>query len=324
MQHNLNSFEAQLRQKFGKVSKSKGKKGLEFIVRCPDCGKRKLYINPSVGAYLCYKGCRSGSIRDLLQNLPDMQFQSAIPKQEVPLPTNVAPPGVLEPLVTLSDENPAIRYLRQRNFDPEMLDSYYGVRYCSQGRKFCEDLFDTTGTLIFPFYLAGKLIGWQARLLYNPDTLTDEECAGFGFPKDDDGDYVRPPKYLTNPGLQRRRVLFNFDWAIRSEVVVLCEGVFDAFAVGRCAVATLGKALSEQQLQVVKSRWTVTVALLDPDAEEEAVKLRESLGRSTLVVPVRLQGYKDPGEAPRAEIWAQIGRTAYAEGIDLLKYRIIV
>jgi hypothetical protein len=59
----------------------------------------------------------------------------------------------------------------------------------------------------------GKLVGWQSRLLYTPDNMTDDECEAMGFVKDDDKDWVKPPKYWTSPGLEKGRVLFNYDWA---------------------------------------------------------------------------------------------------------------
>jgi len=318
---NLANVERSIRQKFGKVKRSQGKKGPELIVRCPECGKWKLYINLQVGTYLCFKGCRSGHISDLL-DMPDTAFQAIPAPPPQALVTSVMP-GELIGLIEAGEDNPGNLYLRSRNFDPAYLDKQYGVRYCTRGRVF-GGVFNTTGSLIFPFYVNGVLAGWQARLLYNPDKLTPEECGAMGFPRDEDGDYLKPPKYFTCPGLERSRALFNFDWARKSDVVVLCEGVFDAMAVGRCAVATLGKKLPEQQLQVVKSLWGVVVILLDPDAVEDIESARQKVSRSSIAIPVMLKGFKDPGDAPRDEIWAQIGAAAHKQGVDLLQYKLVI
>jgi hypothetical protein len=98
-------------------------------------------------------------------------------------------------------------------------------------------------------------------------------------------------------------------------------------AVGRCGVATLGKGVSEMQTRMLMAYWKVAVVLLDPgdaDKEMETLALNLSRGLAGNVIHVKLQGYKDAGETPRQELWAQIGETAYRANIDLLKYNILI
>jgi hypothetical protein len=321
---NLGNVEARIVKKFGKFKKSKGKKGLEYIVKCPFCGKNnKLYINPMHGLYTCFRCGESGSAENLLGRF---SFKTAALVKEplTPLPTDIPPPGELVDLISLDSNHPAILYLEHRNFDPRELGDTFGVRYCSSGRTFA-GIFNTSNTLVFPIWMGGKLVGWQARLLYNPDKMSETECAAMDFPQDDDGDYVKPPKYWTSPGLQKGRVFFNYDWTCQSDVVVITEGVFDAMAVGRCGVATLGKGVSDFQTRMIMARWKAAVILLDPgDADDEMLQLESKLSRLLDVVRIDLQGYKDAGDAPRREIWAQIGETAHAAGIDLFQYRIVI
>jgi DNA primase len=154
-------------------------------------------------------------------------------------------------------------------------------------------------------HMFGKLVGWQARLLYDPDKLTDDECEARGWPMDEDGaKRKRPPKYMTGPGFRKASSLFNFDQARKYPYVVVCEGVFDAMSVGPCAVAALGKELSQQQVMLLKSYWDCIILMLD--ANVDASKLEAQLSGDVTTIPVRLIGYKDPGDAPRDEIWAQI------------------
>ena len=324
MQDNTN-LKPVLLQKFGKVKESKGKNGLEYIVDCPFCGKKfKLYINPTHGAFICFSCGKKGSADELIGR---SSFGPVIePPPPGPLPSNVVDPGELVPLTKVEEDSSPILYLRQRGFDPQELSERFGVRYCVTGRQFAGGLFDTTNTLIFPLWMNGELVGWQARLLYNPDNIDkDEECEAMGFIKDEDDDWVKPPKYWTAPGVPKGRVLFNYDVARQSDAVVVCEGPFDAIAVGRCGVATLGKGITEQQGKNVKNYWKLAIMLLDPgDADTEQNELWHGICRSIITVPVNLQGYKDAGEAPRAEIWNQIYDTAQTRGINLLDYKVIV
>jgi hypothetical protein len=97
-------------------------------------------------------------------------------------------------------------------------------------------------------------------------------------------------------------------------------------AVGRCAIATLGKGLSDEQMRRLRWHWRLAVILLDPgdaDGERDRLALKLQFGLDA-AVRMTLTGYKDPGSAPRDEIWKQIGAAAHTQGIDLLKYKVII
>jgi hypothetical protein len=313
-------IQALISKKFGRFRRSKGQHGLEYIVTCPFCRrKEKMYINPSQDVFICFRCGEKGSAQDLLGHSWNMNGGAAA---LTPLPSNVQSPGQLVPLTELEDSHPACVYIRKRKFDIRELSDVYGVRYCTSGQLF-GGIFNTTNTLVFPFWMKEQLIGWQARLMYDPDKLVDTDCEALGLPRDEDGDWVKPPKYWTSPGLPKGRVLYNYDWASRGEIVVVCEGVFDAMGVGRSAVATLGKGVTEDQANLlhINRTWKLVVIMLDPgDATNEMRKLEHQLTGVPSIV-VELQGYKDPGEAPREEIWIQIARAARKQNIDILQYR---
>ena len=183
--------------------------------------------------------------------------------QQKPAAPQFDMPGTLVPLSYLDEDHQAISYLTGRGFDPRLLEENYGICYCSEGKKYAGGLFDTTNTIMIPVYQNGQAVAWQARLLYNPDKLDDRSCEALGFMKDEDGDFVKPPKYFTMPGFDKGKMLWNFDWARRSNLVVVTEGVFDAVAVGRCAVACFGKGVTEEQAGVLRYYWDLVVLLLD-------------------------------------------------------------
>jgi hypothetical protein len=318
------NLEAYLRSRFGEVRRSNGKYGLELIVRCPICGKKKLSINAKTGLYQCWRGCMSGHVETLFSDI-QLSKQEYGPKVVSRLPENVEPPGELIPLSHLGEDHNAMLYLLKRGLDPAILETHYGVRYCSEGQSFMGGLFNTTNTLIIPVWLDGKLIGWQSRLLYTPEELDDSECEALGYLVDPDGDWILPPKYFTSPGLDKGRILYNYDWARQSQIVVVCEGAVDAWKVGRSAVAAFGKGLTEQQKRLLQGYWSVVVLLLDPgSADKETAALSNMFAGIAVVIPVRLTGYEDAGAAPQMEIWKQIGQAAHTIGIDLLSYRFLL
>ena len=114
----------------------------------------------------------------------------------------------------------------------------------------------------------------------------------------------------------------NFDNARESDTVVVTEGVFDAIRVGKCGVATFGKAVSETQVGLLQQYWRHVVLLLDPDAEKAIEQTRAMFAPTVDVVTVALRGYKDAGETPRVELWSQIFDACAAAGLDPCKFAL--
>lgn len=298
--------------RFGSARVTQGQNGTEYLVVCPHCGKRKLSINPQKGVYQCWHGCDSGSLGKLLKmRVPKGPVRR---QREESKARGYTPPGELVPLHELGKDHQAVSYVRGRGFDPKYLEDEFGVCYCRKGGKYAGGTFDTTNTLILPIWRDGALVGWQSRLLYNPDKVPEGSEPYLGW-KFEDGKYVKPPKYMTMPGYAKRSSLYNIDSARKGEVVVVTEGAFDCMAVGRCGVATFGKGISDEQVDLIRNIWKVAVLLLDPDAPAEQAKLASSLGRSILTVPVALEGYKDAGECPRDELWRQIELAAANDNV---------
>lgn len=315
-------LEAELSKRFGTVTRSQGHNGLELICDCYVCGEHKLSVNAVSGIYKCWRGCCSGTVRKLLNKKVPM---TSAPAKKVERKFGYIDPGTLVPLATVGDDSPGAVYLKARGFDYRMLGRDFGLSYCSQGRKFHHGLFSTTNTVVATVVMDGRAIGWQARLLYDPDKLDDARCAMMGFAwNPEKRKYKRPPKYFTMPGMDKREILWNYDNARRSDVVVVTEGVYDAIRVGRCAVATLGKYVSEKQVALLQQYWRHVVILLDPDAAKEATRLRAMFGPTVDAVPVTLKGYKDAGEAPREEIWSQVFDACAAAGVDPGKFKLEV
>lgn len=324
---NPSQLEALLKAKLGFVRRSMGKNGLELITRCPVCGKRKLSVNTATGIYKCWRGCTGGRIQQLLGNVRLEQNLAALDNKRVQANRDVELPGDLVPLTSLADDHHAVCYLKRRGLDIRQLDAWYGMRYCTDGRVYAGGLFNCTNTIVIPVYMDGKLKGWQSRLLYDPDKVPEADYAAMGFVQDDDGDWLKPPKYFTMPGMDKGAILWNYDWAKRSEIVTVCEGVFDAIAVGRCAVATFGKGVSDVQMGLLtQPNWKLVLGMLDPDAKTENAAMCHFIGGKNggRAVAVNLEGYKDAGEAPQMEIWRQIDATIQKHGGKLEDYKFIV
>ena len=327
---NPSKLEGLLRQRYGEVKRQRGKYGLELIVRCPICKKKKLSVNANNGKYQCWHGCVTGHVNQLFRDIREAEFEVQETRGPAKIAGNFIPPGELFPLVDLNPEHQVIQYLRGRGFDPKELDQNFGLRYCGAGRPFADGRYNTSNTVMIPVYCGGELIAWQSRLLYNPDKVDNpkvQQALGWKPDEKEPGKFDKPSKYFTMPGVDKGKILYNMDNARAGNLVVVVEGAFDCMAVGRSAVATFGKGVTQDQMRLAATYWDLIVLLLDPDAMKEAEKLYRGQPGCILM---ELKNYHDAGDCPRAEIWRQIDQTIAqhpvlkAAGKTLDHYRFII
>lgn len=240
------------------------------------------------------------------------------------------PPGATIPLSELSEDHPAVWYVRQRNFDPASLTEFLGAAYCTQEfpeggerrifyPRLARGFKDTPqGRIIFQITHNGVNRGWQARLIDHTDDVagyyyvfhpyaaqwipvkvrqgdTWVYCDGFS------AETFKVSKYRTGFGTRRRDVLMGFDAAVRwnagrdDKAMVLVEGPLDAARWGPPAVAVLGKHLSDEQASLLLRTVGHGRVLVPADRDESGAKLLErvtaSLGpKGVEVVPVDIPG----------------------------------
>lgn len=218
-------------------------------------------------------------------------------------------PGVCVPINTLEPNHPAIRYLlRDRvnplgypvSLDPHALFNDWRVHFCvsaETGKGYAPDL--VQNRIIIPIFKDSQMVGWQARPTNNFDV----------------------PKYYTMPGLHKSSWLFNGDRAKNYPIGVIVEGVFDAFAVGRCAVALLGKSISPQQQRLLMSWFgeRIVCFLLDPDAVGEMRKGIDSLKHCFRggCFGVTLADGWDAGACTNQRLWQIIREEGQRQGIKI-------
>lgn len=315
---------AALERRFGPATVASGRSGTEIVLECPSCGHRKLCANPSKNAYHCWVCESHGRLSDLLR-IPASRLASMKgaepPKRE--RRSGFVPPGQTVPLETVSLESSPGLYLSGRGFDPGRLGRVFGFEYCGAGRAFAGGVFSTSNTVVIPVVKNGVQVAWQARLLYDPDRVGEDMVPAMGWKWDaEKGKWRKPPKYFTMPGFDKGLHLFNRDNASRFGFAVVTEGAFDAASVGRCAVASFGKELTDEQVGILMG-WPAVVLLLDPDASDTQERLARRLsmsGKGPKVVKVRLEGYKDAGDCPHGELVGQILSAADKAGVNLVDY----
>lgn len=309
----------------GRARWTVGHSGEYYRVACPYCDDRKhrLWINHRYGLYepttdssfnwlaICYR-CHFEKRYNLRKELDQWLFGFMNRSERARLfqvaegvivdPQNLAAarlPGVTLPLDQLPANHPAVEYAQSRGFDVQEAAEAWGASYCLEAYAPFEL---ATHRLILPVWFHGQMVGWQARALGD----------GYG------------PKYYTMPGLKKSKLLYNYDRAVESRIVVLVEGALDAWKVGLPAVAMFGKTLARDQKAVLLGGWPRTrdpllVVMLDPEAEQEAEEIMAECAEAFphRRVKVRLPAGEDPGSLTRDEIWDFIEAAASGAGLDL-------
>lgn len=286
---------ALLRQKFGKA-KRVGRAGYIYIP-CPTCKasqrkkNKRFLIPPSYHLTNCWVCDQAISTQVLLGSSSFEPIErTGVPyvKTEHPL-ASILPCRKTIPINQLSRDHLAVKFL-SKDFLFE-LDRYYnefGIVYCPPdgGQILSSSPFVSSAErLIFPVTFNKKLIGWQMRSI--PGTI-------YG----DRPDVVRY-YHLFNKG----NYLYNYDNAIQYRVVVVVEGVKKTLKYEN-AVATLGKGVSQTQVELLCMGWEHIVLLLDgeEEAREKAAEIEEGLrlqGKKVTNINPMEFGYASPDEMPQ-------------------------
>jgi hypothetical protein len=285
-----------------------------FVLSCPRCLKPdKVYLRKSDGRFICFvcaevdgfRGSAEWLLTELLNRsvsdikttlygfsdvggggFLDLQLQDFYEQGLDSEPT-------LSPMLEM-DPDPGFReldteagapgrlYLEKRGVPVEIAKEY-GIWYWPQENR-----------IVFPVKSGGKLLGWQDRYCGRTEYYDREADVP-----------VKLMKAMTTPGLKRDRVLLFGD-RLKGDHAVLCEGPFDALAAHLCGgnVATMGKIVSNQQLQLLKNSGIKRLYLaLDPDAYKEAAGVLKVMIDDIDVYDMRPPApYEDIGAMPMAAV----------------------
>lgn len=198
---------------------------------------------------------------------------------EMVLPSKVSPPGA--PLGSAHKS-----YLAGRGFDPDWLEIEYGLlgtapREEWEGRHF-------GNRVIVPLHdRHGRLVSFQGRDITGESKLRYKGC----------------PIELSP--LHYKRTLYGHARTKGTHVVVV-EGIFGQWRLGRGSVATFGTDITRHQLRLL-AEWPLVLFAFDsePEAQAKAMKhARElvAMGRRAEVIDLELEDGRDVGDLTESEV----------------------
>jgi hypothetical protein len=288
----LRAFDAPaFTQRHGGRKESQNPKSQEYMLNCPLCGGHNLRWNPTrgqgMGGWVCWNCKTSGNTLYLVQLFERVALEDAIayvmgeynggdaqleltdiarmPEVQVSqMPKLQRLPTMHWPSASVDARyHPSVRaYLHGRGVDDAMIEQWQ-IRAGTRGRE--------KNHVIFPVFMDGGLVYWQARAAWDPPPhLTPEQKKA----------WVKATRYRKTlnpinamPGIPRAtagEVLFNYDRASRAGHVVICEGPVDAIKVGPHAVALLGKGTDTKVARLRRMGARRYTVYLDRGEEERA------------------------------------------------------
>ena len=302
--------------------------GPNLIVRCPRCEKDKLWVlivdrdDVRSPAWQCFSGDCGASGRtamSLVRHMEDcdtfraLELINKFQKGNEPIidlrrlvedrlqgkvelwskpPESVQLPDEFIPVRNGWSRSDLPGYFAERGIGPKKA-LRYGIGWCDHG--YFRD------RLIIPVHSGDDVVFFVARYmkkkppLCKADKLPCTRCGGTD-------EHKRVKKTIYPKGAKPGHYLFNYDVAKHEPVIRIVEGVLDAVALGKSAVATFGTSLSQYQLELLmRTAAREIVIAWDPDAIDKARELADRLSDIWTVRVVELPAGTDPDEISREE-----------------------
>lgn len=161
--------------------------------------------------------------------------------------------------------HPFVDYLvNTRKLNPEAIRKH-NIGYITKGHAFTTEGKKVTldnHIVFFTYDNQGRYIYWNTRSIQK-------------------GAYIKSFNGMSGEGeYSKRNTVFNLNIARTQPEIVIVEGVIDALTIGDSGVATFGKQVTDEQVELILSNVTPEkgiYVMIDKDAPEQAEKLAQRL-----------------------------------------------
>jgi hypothetical protein len=293
-----------------------------FIFACPRCHKKKLYIHKIEGFFCCFR-CREidgfkGRAEFALSEIYTLAYSDLIKQLYTQTEVKFSKFVDLELTEEYFDCEESAEFeiplLPEITYSPNFVDKNHpsfckGKEYLINKRGLTEDQINKYDihysppeqSVVFPVKIDNKLVGWQLR-------------------------HIEKGFKITSTGLDKSKCLMFQDNLNNSEHCILAEGPVSALHLELCGgnVASMGKDVSDTQLEIIKKKVKRLYLALDPDAHQVIERLcRQLYGELELRVLLPPHGYEDVGEMPQELVYEEFKKAPLAFGKTLFYFKNI-
>lgn len=240
-QHNISTEDSS--------SKTKHTREGWINTRCPICGTDKLFLGWNIerGHFHCWSGGKHNLYKLIEAWTGKKPTKALIQKyQKTSSPVQIHPKQninyfIPEPPEGTQDKLGALqrRYLETRNFDPDEIKKIWDIKSTPSVGRFSH-------RLVMPVYYKGKIWHYQTR-----------DVTGLQNPP-----YLQIPNEKTPDSL--KNLVYGLDYVHNAMIIV--EGVFDAWRIGKGAVCLFGCSWTMAQLEkLLEKNCDMYYVLFDND-----------------------------------------------------------
>lgn len=260
-----------------------------YQMACPICGSNRLWLGYNIDKdfFNCYNHGHATKYELFRAWFPDrnpkdlLELLDVCIREDMPVVEHTGTYLPPVPSHNLLEFKRHLAYVQSRGFDPEELSKLWGVEAIPISGEF-----RYRDRLLFPvFNRSGIPVSWQTRTI-----LQEEPLRYLAAPKDREAEPLKTLLYgehLVNP----------------YKTLIICEGVFDAIAVGPNAVAALGKKLTtEQRMRILRYPNRIFCFDSEPDTQLQVRELASSFQAFPGVTTNVCLDAPDPATASRGEI----------------------
>lgn len=259
-----------------------------YIFHCPECENRghtpdehgKLYVKENYDGSVVYNCFRCG-YSGIFKEGNNLGYKYR-PKRDISELVNLTKSTLFTktsrtseypykiPATSAMMSNKAYSYLKYRGFsDNDIIQ--YDMRYAGYNDYKLRD------RIIVPNVVITKNDGDQYTDMYVARSV----------------DPTNPKRYLNPSGTNKSHIVFNLHRIPEGYPIIVSEGVFSAISVGHYSVATYGKIISNDQIQLILNNNPSSLFVaLDSDAKKESLELCDRISRISSV-PIYVVDYPD-------------------------------
>lgn len=293
---------------------------VSYIFECPFCHKRKLYVHKVEGHFCCFK-CKSNGFKGRAEYALSELLGAGIEelKQKLYSGQEIKFDKIIDlNLNELFDYEESAEFavpdLPEMVISPNFVNSSHpsftkAYNYLVNVRGLTEKHIETYDIhyspseqcVVFPVKIDNVWVGWQLR-------------------------HIEKNIKLTSKGLDKTKCLMFQDRLINSEHCVLAEGpisTIKAHLIGG-NVASMGKDVSDTQLDIIKHKVEKLYLALDPDAASVTDRICKKLfGEMEVYLLEPAPGYGDLGEMPQELVFEQFKNAKKASGKSFFFFKNI-
>ena len=258
------------------------------VNNCPFCIRKgrsadgyKLWINLDKDVYHCWRCGESGRASVLFPHAAGLLTTDVAPIPVEQKKELESLPSSLINLNALPQDHLVHEYLAARGFTINELVPY--AKFCSNFTRIHREGYKYSfgPRLIFPIYQNDTYCGFQGRTIWRNTE----------------------PKYVSALGMEKKKLIWNYDTARNGNRIVLVEGIFDSVRVGPEGAAIFGKAISDEQIRLLQlGNFQQVIVWLDADATSEGIALGRQLANYFPTYQLVTKEFKDAGEVSRERI----------------------